>query len=103
MVESMRAEAEEEVGGGMSGLPGIADDDFKAAGESSAPTTESEPEVADNKSWDSDEMLDDPSSIDVVGEKKDVSHEPGKVTKEIIEVSPNSNFANFLIQVFHIL
>ena len=32
-------------------------------------------------------MLDDPETIDVLGEKKDVSHEPGKVTKEIIEVS----------------
>ena len=67
-------------------MAGIADEDFKAEGESSAPTGESEPDML-NKSFDSDEMLDDPATIDVLGEKKDVSHEPGKVTKEIIEVS----------------
>ena len=32
-------------------------------------------------------MLDDPETVDVLNEKVDVSHEPGKVTKEIIEVS----------------
>ena len=71
---------------GMTNLAGIADEDFKAAGESSAPTEESAPELPD-KSFDSDEILDDPATIDVLGEKKDVSHEPGKVTKEIVEVS----------------
>ena len=67
-------------------MAGIADEDFKAAGESSAPTEESPAELAE-KSIDSDEILDEPATIDVIGEKKDVSHEPGKVTKEIIEVS----------------
>ena len=86
MVQSMMPQDDHEDRGGMTGLAGIADEDFKAAGESSAPTTESEPEINGDKSFDSDEMLDDPSTIDVVGEKKDVSHEPGKVTKEIIEV-----------------
>ena len=70
----------------MTNLAGIADEDFKAAGESSAPTEDSELE-RDDKSFDSDAMLDDPSTIDVLGEKTDVSHEPGKVTKEILEVS----------------
>ena len=73
--------------GGMTNLAGIADEDFKNAGESSAPTEESDPELPANKSFDSDEILDDPAQVDVIGEKKDVSHEPGKVTKEIIEVS----------------
>ena len=70
---------------GMTNLAGIADEDFKAAGESSAPTEESDPEK--DKSLDSDEILDDPATVDVLGEKQDVSHEPGKVTKEILEVS----------------
>lgn len=70
----------------MGNLKGIADEDFKAAGESSAPTEESAPDNGE-KSIDSDDILDDPASIDVLGEKKDVSHEPGKVTKEILEVS----------------
>ena len=51
----------------------------------SAPTEESDPEK--DKSLDSDEILDDPATVDVLGEKQDVSHEPGKVTKEILEVS----------------
>ena len=76
--------------GGMTNLGGIADEDFKEAGQSSAPTEESEPENPD-KSFDSDAMLDDPATVDVIGEKQDVSYEPGKVTKEIIEV----NFAKF--------
>ena len=71
----------------MTNLAGIADEDFKAVGESSAPTEESAPENPD-KSFDSDAILDDPATVDVLGEKKDVSHEPGKVTKEIVEVSP---------------
>lgn len=87
---------------GMTNLAGIADEDFKAEGMSSAQTTESKsdfgPEI------DSDEILDDPATIDVLGEKKDVSHEPGKVTKEIVEVSiinfwniPDSDFLTDLI------
>ena len=72
--------------GGMTNLAGIADEDFKEAGQSSAPTEESEPENPD-KSFDSDAMLDDPATVDVIGEKQDVSYEPGKVTKEIIEVN----------------
>lgn len=70
---------------GMTNLAGIADEDFKAEGESSAPTEESKSDFGPD--IDSDEILDDPATIDVLGEKKDVSHEPGKVTKEIIEVS----------------
>ena len=78
---------------GMTNLAGIADEDFKEAGESSQPTEESAEEQPElNKSFDSDEMLDDPETIDVLGEKKDVSHEPGKVTKEIIEVSTLRGF-----------
>ena len=70
----------------MTNLAGIADEDFRAAGESSAPTEEGQPDNPD-KSFDSDAILDDPATVDVLGEKKDVSHEPGKVTKEILEVS----------------
>ena len=78
---------------GMTNLAGIADEDFKEAGESSQPTEESAEEQPElNKSFDSDEMLDDPETIDVLGEKKDVSHEPGKVTKEIIKVSTLRGF-----------
>ena len=91
MVEMKRCESprnEQEDVGGMTNLAGIADEDFKAAGESSAPTEESAPENAEI-SFDEDAILDDPATIDVIGEKKDVSHEPGKVTKEILEVSPN--------------
>lgn len=73
---------------GMTNLAGIADEDFKECGEdSSAPTEDSPEENPLNKSIDSDEILDEPAEIDVIGEKKDVSHEPGKVTKEILEVS----------------
>ena len=68
-------------------MAGIADEDFRPVGESSAPTEESAQENAAEKSFDSDAMLDEPAQVDVLGEKKDVSHEPGKVTKEIIEVS----------------
>lgn len=71
----------------MTNLAGIADEDFKEAGMSSAPTEESKSEDG-GPAFDSDEILDD-ESIDVVGEKLDVSHEKGKVTKEIIEVSPD--------------
>ena len=49
-------------------LAGIADEDFKAEGESSAPTGESEPENL-NKSFNSEDMLDDPATCDVIGEK----------------------------------
>ena len=62
MVEAERSDE------GMTNLAGIADEDFKAAGESSAPTEESEPEKLE-KSFDSDEMLDDPATVDVLGEK----------------------------------
>ena len=64
MVEVKKCEsprnAEEDVGG-MTNLAGIADEDFKAAGESSAPTEESAPEDPNNKSFDSDAILDDPA------------------------------------------
>ena len=79
----------------MTNLAGIADEDFKAAGESSAPTSEDEPEKLE-KSFDSNEILDDPTEIDVLNEKKDVSHEPGKVTKEILEVSFSLFFSKVL-------
>ena len=83
MVEALPGMGEEE-GGGMTNLAGIADEDFKEAGMSSAPTEESKSED-EAGGFDSDEILDD-ESIDVVGEKQDVSQEKGKVTKEIIEV-----------------
>lgn len=86
MVEVSPVRRREDDDGGMTNLAGIADEDFKAVGESSAPTEESAPENPNDKSFDSDAILDDPASIDVLGEKKDVSHEPGKVTKEIIEM-----------------
>ena len=71
-------------GGGMTNLAGIADEDFKEEGMSSAPTEESKSEdEAAGKEFDSDEILDD-ESIDVLGEKQDVSQEKGKVTKEIV-------------------
>jgi len=69
----------------MTNLAGIADEDFREAGMSSAPTEESKSEDGKDPGFDSDEILDD-ESIDVVGEKLDVSHEKGKVTKEIIEL-----------------
>ena len=77
----------------MTNLAGIADEDFKACGQSSAPTESSQSE--EGPEIDSDEILDDPASVDVLGEKKDVSHEPGKVTKEIIEVSNDLDFLEF--------
>ena len=89
MVEMKRCESprnDQEDVGAMTNLGAIADEDFKAAGESSAPTEESQPENPADKSFDSDAILDDPATVDVIGEKVDVSHEPGKVTKEIIEV-----------------
>ena len=82
MVEALPGMGQEE--GGMTNFAGIADEDFKEAGMSSAPTEESKSED-EAGGFDSDEILDD-ESIDVVGEKQDVSQEKGKVTKEIIEV-----------------
>jgi len=67
----------------MTNLAGIADEDFKDAGMSSAPTEESKSDGGPD--FDSDEMLDD-EQMDTVGVKQDVSHEPGKVTKEILKV-----------------
>jgi len=70
---------------GFGGLGGIADDDFKAAGDSSAPTTDySRDDEEERKSFDSDAMLDDPAEVDVIGEKTDCYHEDGKITKEIV-------------------
>ena len=70
---------------GFGNLQGIADEDFKEAGNSSAPTTEDKPSE-DEKSFDSDAMVDEPAEVDVIGEKTDCYHEDGKVTKEIIEM-----------------
>ena len=83
MVEEMKGG---DNAGIYSNLQGIADEDFKEAGLSSAPTEESKSEDEGGEKFDSDEILDD-ERTDVVGEKQDVSHEKGKVTKEILEVS----------------
>ena len=88
MVEALPAQAEEnDAYAPMSGLAGIADEDFKEAGISSAPTEESKSEDENaGVEYDSDDILDD-ESIDVLNEKIDVSNEKGKVTKEIVQVS----------------
>lgn len=71
----------------MTNLAGIADEDFKEAGLSSAPTSESNENDEEIKSQDQDEeLLDEPSVIDVLNEKTECYHETGKVTKEIIEL-----------------
>merc|ERR1712060_450467 len=61
---------------------------------SSAPTEESKSED-ENDAIDSDEILDLPTQCDVIGEKVDVSHEPGKVTKEIITIGDTKAKPNF--------
>ena len=48
-------------GEGFGQLQGLADEDFKEAGSSSAPTKDSDPD------WDSDALLDDPNDEDEVG------------------------------------
>lgn len=86
---------------GNHNLAGIADEDFKAAGESSAPTEESDPEINLDKSLDDDEILDEPSVVDKLGEKQDVYHEKGKVTKEILTIgsSKKKPRMGFLVKV----
>ena len=69
----------------MTNLAGIADEDFKDAGLSSAPTEESG-EEEELKSLDDEELLDEPSVVDVLNEKTECYHEQGKVTKEILEL-----------------
>ena len=77
---------EEYKGFNAPGFGAFADEDYRNAGESSAPTTESAPEEEEKKSFDSDEMVDEPAEVDVIGEKTDCYHEDGKVTKEILEM-----------------
>ena len=60
------------------------DEDYRAAGESSAPTEESGPEEEEKKSFDSDALVDEPEEIDQIGVKTDCVHEDGKITKEIV-------------------
>ena len=72
---------------GFGNLNGIADEDFKAEGESSAPTTDySGAEDNDKKSFDSDELVNEAAEVDEIGVKTDCYHEEGKVTKEIVEM-----------------
>ena len=62
------------------------DEDYRNAGESSAPTEESGPEEEEKKSFDSDALVDEPEEIDQIGVKTDCVHEDGKITKEIVTI-----------------
>ena len=65
------------------GFGAFEDEDYRNAGESSKPTTESVPSDEEKKSFDSEGMVDEPAEVDVIGEKTDCYHEDGKITKEI--------------------
>ena len=62
------------------------DEDYRNAGESSAPTEESAPDEEEKKSFDSDALVDEPEEIDQIGVKTDCVHEDGKITKEIVTI-----------------
>ena len=74
----------------LGALRGLADEDFKEAGSSSAPTKDSEPDAED---FNSDDLVDEPTQLE--GDKAECGNPgqlpPGSIVKEIVEVGTGFN------------
>ena len=82
--------AEPPMASDMGTFRGIADEDFKEAGSSSAPTKDSEPDAED---FQSDDLVDEPTELE--GDKTECGASgqvaPGSVVKEIVELGTGFN------------